>query len=125
MRCLDFESRQGFFMKASSFSVFIIFLFSQVAIVATAQEPPAAQQQHGPSHTTQSESEEENMPDMPGMHHDEAHGQPATFIDEILHHATTGTSAEPDSTAEPMIMRPLGKWLFMFHGTAFQSTLQQ
>jgi len=65
------------------------------------------------------------MPDMPGMQHGTTHQQPATFIDEILHHSTSGTSAQPNSTAEPMIMRPIGNWLFMFHGTAFQNTLQQ
>ena len=65
------------------------------------------------------------MPDMPGMQHGTTHQQPATFIDEILHHSTSGTSAQPNSTAEPMIMHPIGNWLFMFHGTAFQNTLQQ
>jgi hypothetical protein len=111
-------------MKVSSLSVLIIFLFSHIAIVATAHEPPPVQQQHGLGHAAQPGAEE-NMQDMPGMHHGQEHGQPATFIDEILHHATAGTSAQPNSTAEPMIMRPLGKWLFMFHGTAFQNTLQQ
>lgn len=65
------------------------------------------------------------MPDMPGMQHDSAHQQPMIFIDEILHHSTAGTSAQPNSTAEPMIMRSRGKWMFMFHGQAFLSAIQQ
>ncbi len=42
---------------------------------------------------------------MPGMQHGSAHNQRITFIDEILDHATAGTSAQPNSTDEPMIMR--------------------
>lgn len=64
------------------------------------------------------------MPDMPGMQHG-SHQQPATFIGEILHHSTAGTSAQPNSTAEAMIMRSKGKWLLMFHGVAFLNALQQ
>lgn len=104
-------------------SVSILFLFLHFAIGAAAQEEPPAQHQHGISPTEQTDSNVA-MPDMQGMQHG-THHQPATFIDEILHHSTTGTSAQPNSTAEPMIMRPMGNWLFMFHGTAFQNTLQQ
>jgi hypothetical protein len=110
-------------MKASFLSVLILFLFLHFAIGAAAQEASPAQHQHGISPTEQTDSNDA-MPDMPGMQHG-THHQPATFIDEILHHSTPGTSAEPNSTAEPMIMRPMGNWLFMFHGTVFQNTLQQ
>jgi hypothetical protein len=65
------------------------------------------------------------MQDMPGMQHGSMHEQPVTFIDEILHHDTAGTSAQPNSTDEPMIMLSHGKWMFMFHGNAFLSALQQ
>ncbi len=65
------------------------------------------------------------MLDMPGMQHGSAHNQATTFIDEILHHSTSGTSAQPNSTDEPMIMRSRGKWMFMFHGVAFLNALQQ
>ena len=63
------------------------------------------------------------MPDMPGMQHDPMHS--TTFIDEILNHAGSGTSAQPNSTPEPMIMLTKGKWMLMFHGQAFLSALQQ
>ena len=112
-------------MKLSSLSVIFLFVFSHFAMAAAAQEAPPAQHQHGESAVPQSTpAPDESMPDMPGMQHG-SHQQPTTFIDEILHHSTSGTSAQPNSTAEPMIMRPMGKWLFMFHGAAFQNTLQQ
>ncbi|MGC2696434.1 MAG: hypothetical protein WA738_11650 [Candidatus Angelobacter sp.] len=83
--------------------------------------PPAA-----PDKTQQTKPDsEDSMQDMPGMEHEDAHHQPSGFIDEILHHSTAGTSAQPNSTIEPMIMLPRGKWLFMFHGVAFLNDLQQ
>jgi hypothetical protein len=65
---------------------------------------------------------------MSGMDHgtmmkmDEA---PSTFIEEIEHHGTSGTSAEPNSTPIPMLMTTKGKWTLMFHGEAFLSAIQQ
>lgn len=105
-------------MKASFFLV-LIFLLPQLASGAEDQ-PPAAQSASMP----QSPSEPD-MPDMPGMQHGMAHHQPVTFIDEILHHDTAGTSAQPNSTAEPMIMRVRGKWTLMFHGVLFLNASQQ
>jgi hypothetical protein len=108
-------------MKLSSLFVIFFFLFIAFGVQATAQEPQAAQRNH---HEPQAQPAQE-MPDMPGMDHDETHSRPAVFIDEILHHDTAGTSAQPNSTVEPMIMRSLGKWMLMFHGTGFLSALQQ
>jgi hypothetical protein len=105
-------------MKALSISVFIFIFF--LHFVSAAEEPPAAQHTHG----TDQASESPAMQDMAGMQ-STMHQQPATFIGEILHHSTSGTSALPNSTDEPMVMRPSGKWLFMFHGVAFLSALQQ
>jgi hypothetical protein len=108
-------------MKVSSLSVIILFLFLPWAIFAAAQAPPA--HDHHAGHAAPS-APDQSMSEMPGMQHGE-HQQPETFIDEILHHDTAGTSAQPNSTVEPMIMRERGQWLLMFHGTAFQNTLQQ
>jgi hypothetical protein len=108
-------------MKLSSLFVIAILLLIYCEIGAPAEEPLAAQRQHN---EPQAKPEQE-MPDMPGMDHDETHSRPAAFIDEILHHDTAGTSAQPNSTVEPMIMRSRGQWMFMFHGTAFLSALQQ
>jgi hypothetical protein len=103
-------------MKAWVLSVLILGLFSQFATAAEDDTQPAQHQ-----HATQ--TQDANMQDMPGMH-GVGHA-PATFIDEILHHDTAGTSAQPNSSAEPMIMRVRGKWMFMFHGVAFVNALQQ
>ena len=36
--------------------------------------------------------------------------QPGTFLEEIAQHATSGTSAQPDSTPAPMLMAMRGAW---------------
>ena len=48
-----------------------------------------------------------------------------TFIEEILHHATSGTSAEPNSTPMPMMMKTHGPWMLMFHANVFITDEQQ
>ncbi|HEU4414945.1 MAG TPA: hypothetical protein VFT65_09210 [Candidatus Angelobacter sp.] len=107
-------------MKLSLVALLVIAWWS--CLPASALQSPAQEQHshsgHGEAQPSDSMS---NMQDMPGMEHD----NPASFIDEILHHSTSGTSAQPNSTLEPMIMQPHGKWLFMFHGVAFLNDLQQ
>src|ERR1700735_838442 len=41
---------------------------------------------------------------------------PQTFVQEIEHHAASGTSAEPDVTPVPMLMSMKGSWMLMLHG---------
>ncbi len=105
-------------MKVSIFLVLTIILLSQ--LVRAAEDQAAVQSAAMPQAHV-----EADMPDMPGMQHGMSHHQPTTFIDEILHHDTAGTSAQPNSTAEPMIMRTRGKWTLMFHGVVFLNVLQQ
>ncbi len=50
---------------------------------------------------------------------------PKSLIQEIEHHATSGTSAEPNSTPAPMVMAMKGKWMLMFHTNAFVVDTQQ
>ena len=50
---------------------------------------------------------------------------PANFVDEIVHHATSGTSAEPNSTPAPMLMKVRGSWMFMFHANVSVLDQQQ
>jgi hypothetical protein len=111
-------------MKKSAFIT--IFIFSLVSLQArvSAQGNAPHQRESGTAAQTAAQPQSDGMDDMPGMQHG-AHQQPATFIDEILHHSTPGTSAQPNSTAEPMIMLTKGKWLFMFHGEVFVNFLQQ
>ena len=50
---------------------------------------------------------------------------PETFVQEIVRHAGSGTSAEPDSTPVPMLMTTRGKWTLMFHANVFVLDEQQ
>jgi hypothetical protein len=51
--------------------------------------------------------------------------QPQTFLQAIVHHASSGTSAEPDSTPTPMLMVQKGRWMLMFHANVFVLDEQQ
>jgi hypothetical protein len=44
---------------------------------------------------------------------------PETFFQEIVRHAGSGTSAEPDSVPVPMLMKMKGKLTLMFHANVF------
>ena len=50
---------------------------------------------------------------------------PQTFLQQIEHHASSGTSAEPDSTPTPMLMEMKGKWMLMFHSNVIIIDTQQ
>ena len=64
---------------------------------------------------------------MPGANHHAMamEESPRNFLEEIQHHSTCGTSAEPNSTPMPMLMTMKGKWMLMFHGEAFVNAIQQ
>lgn len=51
--------------------------------------------------------------------------QPHTFVQEIEAHATSGTSAEPNTTPAPMLMAMQRGWMLMLHGNGFVSEMQQ
>jgi hypothetical protein len=51
--------------------------------------------------------------------------QPKTFVQQIEHHASSGTSAEPNSTPTPMLMTMKGPWMLMFHANVFVTDTQQ
>ncbi|HEY2647122.1 MAG TPA: hypothetical protein VGI34_09110 [Candidatus Acidoferrales bacterium] len=84
----------------------------------------------------QSDKKDDDMQGMPGMGGMQMDGmnmggtdlitmQPETFIQEIVRHAGSGTSAEPNSTPVPMLMKMKGKWALMFHANAFAVETQQ
>lgn len=79
------------------------------------RQQPAEPQPHG-----KMQNMDHNQ--MPGMQMNE---QPKTFVEAIIHHGTSGTSTEPDSTPMPMLMTIKGKWMLMFHGDAFVNAIQQ
>jgi hypothetical protein len=73
---------------------------------------------------------QQSAPDVSQMHHsgmsammDQMH--PTTFIQAIRHHASSGTSAEPNSISAPMLMTMKHDWMLMFHGNAFVVDTQQ
>ncbi len=66
-----------------------------------------------------------NMPGMQGMPDQKKSSQAPTFIDEILRHDISGTSAQPNSVAQPMIMLTGGDWMFMFHNQVFLNAAQE
>src|SRR5579871_3933155 len=106
-----------------------VFVFSVATIHsgwAQSRPAPARRDPNGQEQRPTSDSQ------MPGMDHGTMPGThmnmtqtPATFIDEILHHSTSGTSAEPNSTPMPMLMTSKGEWMLMFHGVVFLNAIQQ
>jgi hypothetical protein len=51
--------------------------------------------------------------------------QPKNFVQEIVGHTTSGTSAQPNSTPAPMLMAVKSGWTLMFHANVFISDEQQ
>jgi hypothetical protein len=93
------------------------------------QQPTSGQQMPGMQHPPGSEGTMRGMDhkQMPGMTHQgmSMDERPKSFAEEIEHHGSSGTSAEPNSTRTPMLMTMKGKWMLMFHGEAFLNALQQ
>ncbi len=56
------------------------------------------------------------------MHHG---GHVNSLVEAILHHGTSGTSVEPDSTPHSMLTGTQGQWTLGFHGVAFLNSIQQ
>jgi hypothetical protein len=70
----------------------------------------------------------EEMPGMTmcgGMDEMMQNMHPHSFIQQIMHHASSGTSAEPNSTSTPMLMTMKGPWMLMFHANVFITDTQQ
>jgi hypothetical protein len=71
------------------------------------------------------------QPCMPGMSMPGCEGagsmtmRPQTFVQEIVSHATSGTSMEPISLFAPMLMTKRGAWTLMFHANGFVLDEQQ
>jgi hypothetical protein len=65
------------------------------------------------------------MPMEPGTMEMMENMHPRTFLQQIEHHASAGTSGEPDSTSTPMRMSMKGPWMLMFHANAFIADIQQ
>lgn len=115
-------------MKVSQFAIPVL-LFAGFSAPA-----PGAQQRETPAPPDSGQSGHSMRPAGQAAH-DHANGMnrnmagmtmtPDTFIAEIERHATSGTSAEPNSTPAPMLMTRKGEWMLMFHGEAFIADTQQ
>jgi hypothetical protein len=78
--------------------------------------------------TAQEPAKHDDMQNMPGMQMgppDHMNMAPQTFVQAILAHNSSGTSAEPDSTPVPMLMKSKGAWTLMFHANVFILDEQQ
>lgn len=71
------------------------------------------------------------QPCMPGMNMPGCYAaepmsmQPQSFLQEIVSHTNSGTTAEPISTPVPMLMTRKGSWMLMFHANVFVLDEQQ
>ncbi|HEY6271486.1 MAG TPA: hypothetical protein VIX19_05760 [Terriglobales bacterium] len=104
-----------------------ILLIVSLSSHAAAQEAPQVDSHHESASTTAPATSSDDGHDMqmPGMAGTMRRQVPETFIDEILQHSTSGTSAQPNSVPQPMIMTGAGKWMFMFHAEIFLNLEQQ
>jgi len=84
----------------------------------------------------QQSNNDNEMQGMPGMNGGQMQGMqmggdglitmhPESFVQEIVRHGASGTSAEPNSTPVPMLMTAKGAWMLMFHANAFVIDEQQ
>src|SRR5947199_4242784 len=94
--------------------------------------PTLASAQHA-EHQADQQTDMQSMPPMDedatsGMQMDESGAMSMhakNFLQEIIHHGSSGTSAEPDSTPVPMLMTTKRNWALMFHANAFVIDEQQ
>ena len=65
--------------------------------------------------------------DMAGMdmRHGEMQMKADSFIELLMQRSAAGTDAEPNSTPSEMLMINRGNWMFMLHGVAFLTDIQQ
>ena len=69
-----------------------------------------------------------HMGQMPGMNMNSnapMNMPPETLVEKVLAHDTSGTSAQPNSTPTPMLMKTVRAWKLMFHGNVFILDEQQ
>lgn len=97
--------------------------------LALAQQTSSGDKMQGMKMGSQSQGmpgmDQKQMPGMPMDQHASMNMHPDNLIQEILHHATSGTSAEPNSTPTPMLMTMKRQWSLMFHANVFVADIQQ
>ena len=86
---------------------------------------PSDHQMPGMQHRHKTHGAPRQTQTMSAMQHGGMEMQTKSFIEKIVHHSSSGTSAEPNSTPTPMLMTTSGQWRLMFHGIAWLNELQQ
>lgn len=125
-------------MKLFSAIALAFFVFPvHASVQQSGSDPQMPTKQMGAQEKDQhSQQKKDDMQSMPGMDHAQMPGMkmdkgasmnmhPETFLQEIQHHGTSGTSAEPNSTPIPMLMTKKNSWMLMFHANIFLTELQQ
>jgi hypothetical protein len=119
-----FQTKFGFAVAV------LLFSFAFPALVR-AQQSSGDTMRATPMSDTQQESKQAepgHMQDMPGMQMDQEsqmNMHPENFLQDVIHHSSSGTSAEPNSTPVPMLMTMKNSWILMFHANVFLIDLQQ
>lgn len=119
-------------MKLRHVWIVAIVLAAASGNAARAQETPARSQKEEPSDAQQPGMASMPMPGCvetnPQTRQHDMNGMsmgPETFLQSILGHTGSGTSAQPVSTPAPMLMTMKGSWTFMFHANVFVLDEQQ
>lgn len=101
-----------------------ILLFVLVsAVLSAGQDPP--QHIDMPTQNQSNENAQGIPPPMESMKDQSMSMGPHSLIEFLERHETSGTDAEPNSTPFEMLMKPVGRWTFMFHGEALLNDIQQ
>lgn len=106
----------------------LVFLFARPMAQSQTNPPPCIESMPGMQMCPKAQSTQGNIPGMKmdsGMAELMDNMAPKTFLQQVQHHASAGTSAEPNSTPTPMLMTMRGNWMLMFHANAFVNDTQQ
>lgn len=108
-------------------SVFLLALVAAAPLLRSqAQQISMAAEAQSGQTSSGSSGQMSGMPGMQQPHSmNKSHASPQTLIAAIQQHASSGTSAEPNSTPADMLMTRKGGWMLMLHGEAFLNALQQ
>jgi len=111
-------------------SLLVLCFLTFASGIAAAQETeesvtPTDRQMPGMQHSHDKRGAHQQKQPMNVKQHARMKMQANSFIENILQHSSSGTSAEPDSTPAPMLMTTKGQWKLMFHGVAWLNELQQ
>ena len=99
---------------------FLVYASPLLCVVALGSVRALGQQSMPNHDMSQMQHAPATLPQMPGMMM-----QPTNLIESQLNHLSSGTSSEPASTPMYMVMGHHGAWMWMLHGEAFVTDIQQ